>query len=89
MLLAECPDCRSSLHSQPVLHLIKRQVFDIPPPKLEVTEYQAEVKYSPCCTKNVMGLFPADVSAPVQYGPVIKSWTVYYQHQHFILEDSA
>ena len=67
--------------------IIKRQVFDIPPPKIEVTEHQAEVKYCECCNKTTTAAFPAGVLAPVQYGEVIRSWSVYYQYQHFIPED--
>ncbi|WP_193786612.1 DUF6444 domain-containing protein, partial [Legionella worsleiensis] len=43
-----CSDCHSSLTSSPVIGIMKRQVFDIPPPKIEVTEHQAEVKYCAC-----------------------------------------
>lgn len=35
----------------------------------------------------VTAAFPAGVRAPVQYGEVIRSWSVYYQNQHFIPED--
>ena len=63
-----CPDCRCSLTSSPVIGIKKRQVFDIPPPKLEVTEHQAEVKYCECCNKTITAAFPAGVLAPVHYG---------------------
>jgi len=82
-----CPDCNSTLSSEPLTGVVKRQVFDIPPPTIEVTEHQAEVKYCRCCNKRVMAQFPEDVRAPVQYGVVIRAWAVYYQHQHFIPED--
>lgn len=70
-----------------MIGIVKRQVFDIPPPKIEVTEHQAEVKYCECCNKTITAAFPAGVLAPVQYGEVIRSWSVYYQYQHFIPED--
>ncbi|WP_274544619.1 IS66 family transposase [Legionella oakridgensis] len=82
-----CPDCYGSLVSTPVIGIVKRQVFDIPLPKIEVTEHQAEVKYCECCNKTITAAFPAGVLAPVQYGEVIRSWSVYYQYQHFIPED--
>jgi transposase len=82
-----CPDCQHSLASSPVIKVIKRQVFDIPPPKIEVTEHQAEVRYCGHCNKTVTASFPVGVVAPVQYGEVIRSWSVYYQYQHFIPED--
>lgn len=67
--------------------MVKRQVFDIPPPKIEVTEHQAEVNYCECCDKAMTAAFPAGIEAPVQYGEVIRGWSVYYQYQHFIPED--
>lgn len=86
-VLITCPDCCGSLHKSPLMGIVKRQVFDIPPPKIEVTEHQAEVKYCEFCNKPVTAAFPAGVQAPVQYGEVIRSWSVYYQYQHFIPED--
>lgn len=86
-VLATCPDCQHSLLPSPLLGIMKRQVFDIPPPKIEVTEHQAEVKYCACCNRTVTATFPAGVRAPVQYGEIIRSWSVYYQNQHFIPED--
>lgn len=85
--LLSCPDCHSSLSTTPVAKVIKRQVFDIPIPKIEVTEHQAEVKYCKCCNKKITASFPTGVLAPAQYGEVIRSWSVYYQYQHFIPED--
>ena len=72
-VLLSCPDCRRSLFSEPVIDIVKRQVFDIPVPKIEVTEHQAEVKYCECCKKTITAVFPAGVHAPVQYGEVILS----------------
>jgi transposase len=54
---------------------------------MEITEHQAESKYCPCCKKVVGSLFPETVNSPAQYGPVIRSWAVYYQNQHFVPED--
>ncbi|KTD39134.1 IS66 family transposase zinc-finger binding domain-containing protein, partial [Legionella oakridgensis] len=75
--------------STPVIGIVKRQVFDIPLPKIEVTEHQAEVKYCECCNKTITAAFPAGVLAPVQYGEVIRSWSVYYQYQHFLFQKTG
>ncbi len=44
----------------------RRQVFDMPAPKLWVVEHQLCVSY--CCGQRQLGTFPAQIQAPVQYG---------------------
>lgn len=53
---------------EPVLKAC-RQVFDLPAPKLEVSEYRQYERSCPCCRSRQAGAFPALVTAPVQYGP--------------------
>lgn len=45
----------------------KRQVFEVPEPKTEVTEHRIEIKACPCCGKVSKGAFPENIKAPVQY----------------------
>ena len=58
-----------------------RQVFDLPARRQEVTEHQ--LMRAQCqCGKVHSGVFPADVVAPVQYGPRVLAAAVYLnQHQ--------
>jgi len=86
-IVTHFPNCNDTLSPESLTAIVKRQVFDIPPLKIEVTEHQAEVKFCTCCNKMVMAQFPENIRAPVQYGEVIRAWAVYYQHQHFIPED--
>ena len=51
----------------------KRQVFDLPPQALVVTEHQRECKECSSCGKVHQGSFLEDVSAPVQYGGRVKA----------------
>nr|WP_036716603.1 IS66 family transposase [Paenibacillus darwinianus] len=65
------------MNHTPVLRHEKRQVHDLPPFRLEVTEHQAEVKYCDACGNTVKGEFPEDVAAPVQYGPKFRATAIY------------
>lgn len=73
---ATCP-CGHNLEQEPLLRHEKRQVHDLPPFRLEVTEHQAEVKRCSVCGNIVKGQFPADVNAPVQYGPRFRATAIY------------
>ena len=43
-----CAGCGRSLTGQAPDRVERRQVFDLPEPKLEVTEHQAEIKTCAC-----------------------------------------
>lgn len=85
--LEQCPDCSQSLAHKSVQRIIKRQIFDLPPINVEVTEHRVEIKYCSSCQRQVASAFPRAVKAPVQYGDRVRSWVVYYQNQHLIPED--
>ena len=71
-----CAGCGRSLADQSPDRIERRQIFDLPEPKLEVTEHQAEVKICACSWLN-RAAFPPEAAAPVQYGPRVKSVAVY------------
>jgi transposase len=82
-----CTKCGCHLGNENVVRVITRQVFDLPEPKLEVTEHQVLVQECPRCHQTNQGSFPAEVKAPVQYGERIKAVAAYLHHQHFVPED--
>jgi len=82
--LSDCPHCQTKLEAETVERHEKRQVFDIPPARIEVTEHQAEVKQCPGCGACVKGAFPANVSQPTQYGLRLKAFACYLYGQQFI-----
>jgi transposase len=67
--VAVCPHCATDLQSVEPNKRERRQVFDVPPVRVQVTEHQAEVKTCPTCGEQVKGEFPVEVTQPVQYGP--------------------
>lgn len=80
----QCPHCQTDLSSVAPCGHERRQVFDIPPVQLEVTEHQVEIKECPGCQQTVKGQFPADVQQPTQYGPRIQAQATYLNNYHFI-----
>ena len=79
--------CRADLSSVPVSRYDCRQVFELPEPKLEVFQYQSEIKICPGCGQTAKAPFPEGVNAPVQYGPRFRGMLVYMQNQQFIPAD--
>lgn len=70
-----CPCCLKTFTACDVEQVIqRRQVFDIPPPKIEVTEHQLGI--ISCCGQKHRGIFPQGVNSLVQYGTQIKSLSV-------------
>jgi len=51
-----------------------RQVFDLPEPKLEVTEY-VQLEGTCNCGRHHQGSFPLEVQAPTQYGIGVRALT--------------
>lgn len=76
-LLETCPECQHDLRCVEPKKVEKRQVFDIPPVKVLVTEHQADVKTCACCGKVVKAIFPRGIEKPVQYGEVLKAQIAY------------
>jgi transposase len=82
--VSQCPHCATDLRPLEPCRVEKRQVFDVPPVRIEVTEHQAEVKVCPECGSRVKGDFPSEVTRPVQYGPRIKAQASYLNNYQLI-----
>jgi len=67
--------CGSHLGAVSGQIVAKRQVFDLPPQCLIVTEHRLEGKVCPACGEKHQGSFPESVNAPVQYGHGVKALT--------------
>ncbi len=73
----QCEGCGASLADEAVVNLDLRQVHDLPPVKLVVSEHQAEEKCCPHCGALNRAAFPPDVNSVVQYGSGVKGLMVY------------
>jgi transposase len=70
-----CPCCSRVFSEADVVEVAqRRQVFDIPAPRMEVVEHQLGVVV--CCGRQHAGSFPPEVGQPVQYGSRIKALSV-------------
>ena len=79
-------DCGQSLKGKTATGYERRQVIDIPPVKLEVTEYRAEIIDCDCGIRHVAS-FPDGVNAPVQYGTRLKSRIIYLMNYQYLPYD--
>jgi transposase len=75
--IKSCFGCGKTLDDIPPTSTERRQVYDIPPPKMEVVEHLVESKVCPCCGMNNKASFPDGVTYPVQYGANLKGLLVY------------
>ncbi len=82
-----CEHCSQSLQDIEPINYESRQVFDVPPLKIKVTEHRAEKKTCPCCKKMTIANFPDDVQQPTQYGNTIKGLSTYLNQYQFLPYD--
>jgi transposase len=85
--LSYCEECGYSLENIEVEAYEKRQVFDIPPVNLIVTEHRSQIKTCTHCGKLNKAVFPESVKSPVQYGPNISASAIYCKNYQFIPYD--
>jgi len=73
-----CTCCQADLRRQKAEAIERRQVYDLPPLEMIITEHQVEIKRC-CCGHITKADFPAGVHHYVQYGANLKSLLVYMQ----------
>lgn len=80
--VTHCQHCQADLSQVNAQTIERRQIIDVPHPRVEITEYQGEWKCCPHCQRLSRATFPPEVKASVQYGPRIAAIAVYLQvHQ--------
>ncbi len=85
---AVCATCQSALGTEAsgaeVVARERRQVRDLPPIRLRVTEHQALSVRCPACHEVTAGAFPAETPSRAQYGPQLRALAVYLVAQQFV-----
>jgi transposase len=79
-----CVQCGHDLAGVVAVADERRQVFDLPPIQMVVTEHRVEAVVCPHCQRHNQAAFPTEVAQRVQYGPQVKALSVYL-HQHHLL----
>lgn len=78
-----CGGCGAGLAGAPEVGVERRQVFDLPPITVQVTEHQL-VSRRCRCGQVTRGVAPEGVNAPVQYGSGITAIIVYLYMGQFL-----
>ncbi len=78
-----CGNCSASLTEATEVGIERRQVFDLPPITVRVTEHQLITRRCGCGT-TTRGTAPEGVMAPVQYGPRITAIILYLYVAQFL-----
>jgi transposase len=67
---------------------IRRQIFELPPVNIHITEFKAEVKRCPICGCRNTGIFPEHVTQSVQFGENLKAHALYDKNLIFSSYDN-
>jgi len=79
-----CQHCQQPLDEVAGRVKERRQVHDLPEVRLRVCEHQVEEVPCPACGQPSVGSFPAEVMAPVQYGPNVQALAVYLHQRQLV-----
>lgn len=77
-----CDHCGMDLSKAPAKKYYRKQVHDLPPIKIEVTEHREEVKQCPVCSKETVA--ESGIAASIQYGERVKSMGVYFNQYQML-----
>ena len=80
----QCTDCHQSLEGVTGEVVERRQVYDLPPMRLVVSEHQIEQVTCVHCQQVSRASFPIEVSAPAHDGPGVRALAVYVQQYQLV-----
>ncbi len=78
-----CEGCGEQLEEEKKL-LSHRQVVDIPPIQLEITEHRLYEKQCNCCGLKTSSNYPSGVNSPISYGKNVQTLIAYMSVRHYI-----
>jgi len=81
--VTQCEGCGNTLDNESS-HYDARQVIDIPPISVAVTEHRRLHKSCVNCGRKNLGVFPKNLNQEAQYGSGIKSLCVYLQNYQML-----
>lgn len=76
--------CGQGLDEAPIVHVERRQVFDLPERLVQVTEHQLVSRKCPQCGQVNRAVPPPEAPGPVQYGSRILGAAVYLHTAHLV-----
>jgi transposase len=76
--------CGHDLGSIEGLIIERRQVMDIPPINLEVTEHRLFQKTCNCCGRTLVGNFPSGITPGISYGAGVESVAAYMYARQYL-----
>lgn len=80
----QCATCGTDLSQTEATPLESRQVYDLPPVKIEVTEHQITRKCCTHCGQTSQSQFPKEIPSAVQYGAGLQSFCTYLYTAHHL-----
>jgi len=81
---SRCSACWRELPAEAPRWVERRQVSELPPLRLQITEHQILHVRCPSCGATTAAEAPAGVSAPQQYGPRLRAMATYLVQQQFV-----
>ena len=78
-----CSECGMNLTDFPEQLIDKRQVIDLPPIQPIYAEHRIYKKICNC-GHVIVGLFPKEINAPIQYGSSVEVETVYLHSRQYL-----
>jgi len=79
-----CAHCSENLSDIDAIGIERRQVFDLPPIALQVTEHQAEIKQCIACGGKTKARFPVGLQKGTQYGTQIQAILTYFNQYQLL-----